>query len=528
LAGAVPFTTQCAHCQAKYRVPDNSVGKRATCTKCGKEFTVAQAKAGDPQVVDNRTQPSVAAAPAGGGPVAAPPKPGGSRPPPPRSPEAATAQARPAPSADETSALTARELESAFTGSLPRTGPNLAYRLGTVLVALAMLVLPLIYLAIIVLLGFGVYYHARYDTALAEMGYGRARLMFISLYLAPLIAGPIAVFFMLKPLLARPIRHDRYRSVTRKGEPLLFAFVDQVCKAVGSPKPRRIDVDCLVNASAHFRRGLISMLGDDLVLTVGLPLVGGLTLREFGGVLAHELGHFAQGTGMRLTYIVRSIINWFVRVVYQRDQWDEWLEQAVQSYNFRISWIFLIAHLFVLLGRGILWALLHVGLAIAGLMLRQMEYDADRYQARLAGSDAFASTMRKLHVLDSAAGFAEAQLRVALQRRQLVDDLPGLITVYARNAPPEAWRHVEKQIAESKTGWLDSHPSPRERLAAAERLASPGILHLEMPAAALFTDFGAQAVAATWDLYCAVLGPNVPRSALQPIEQFVAAEWTPV
>jgi len=99
--------------------------------------------------------------------------------------------------------------------------------------------------------------------------------------------------------------------------------VDRICEEVGAPQPKRIDVDCNVNASAGFRRGMLSMFGNDMVLTIGLPLAAGLTLQEFGGVLAHEFGHFSQGLGMRLSYLVRAIIHWFVRVVYQRDQWDE-------------------------------------------------------------------------------------------------------------------------------------------------------------------------------------------------------------
>ena len=58
----------------------------------------------------------------------------------------------------------------------------------------------------------------------------------------------------------------------------------------------------------------------DLVLTIGLPLVAGLSIREFGGVLAHEFGHFAQGGGMRLTALVRFVNGWFARVVYERDE----------------------------------------------------------------------------------------------------------------------------------------------------------------------------------------------------------------
>lgn len=62
------------------------------------------------------------------------------------------------------------------------------------------------------------------------------------------------------------------------------------------------------------------LFGNDLVLTIGMPLVLGLSLRQFAGVLAHEFGHFSQGAGMRLTFIIRTISVWFTRVVYERDQ----------------------------------------------------------------------------------------------------------------------------------------------------------------------------------------------------------------
>ena len=51
----------------------------------------------------------------------------------------------------------------------------------------------------------------------------------------------------------------------------------------------------------------------DVVLTIGLPLAAGLTIQEFAGVLAHEFGHFAQGAGMKLTYLIRATSAWFAR-----------------------------------------------------------------------------------------------------------------------------------------------------------------------------------------------------------------------
>src|SRR4029450_10901664 len=99
-------------------------------------------------------------------------------------------------------------------------------------------------------------------------------------------------------------------SLTPQSDPVLFAFIARVCEQVKAPLPSRVDVDCRINASAHFRRGLWSLHSNDLVLTIGLPLVAGLTMEEFAGVLAHEFGHFAQGAGMRVTDVGRERGNW--------------------------------------------------------------------------------------------------------------------------------------------------------------------------------------------------------------------------
>jgi len=522
----VSILTACAHCREKFRVSSEALGKRAKCTKCGQHFAVAEIKLTStaPSTIQraqaapapappatNRTSPPTAAQPARN------PAASQSSPPP-------TSQKLPRPASKSRGSLTSQELLAAFREPFPRESPRLVYRFGILLAALTMIVLPLIYLSLIASVAFGVYYHAVNHTALLEMGHGRARIFVVLIYAAPLIAGPIAVFFMLKPLLAQPAHHERCRSLRRESEPLLFAFIDRICEEVRAPRPKRIDVDCSINASAGFRRGILSMLGNDVVLTIGLPLAAGLSLREFGGVMAHELGHFAQGAGMRLTYLVRVIVHWFIRVVYQRDQWDEWLEQTAQELDIRIGWIFLVAQLFVMIGRGILWVLLHVGLAISGIVLRQMEYDADRYEVSFAGSDAFASTVRKLHLLTGASQAAQMQLSASLDHRKLADNLPGLIVYHARRMSAEAKPFIEKLIEEGSTGWFDSHPSDKDRLAAAEQLAKPGVFRSDRPAADLFTDFSAQAAAATWDLYLGYFGPKVPRTALQPLTEFVAAQ----
>src|SRR5258708_28474438 len=114
-----------------------------------------------------------------------------------------------------------------------------------------------------------------------------------------------------------------------------------------------------------------------------------MSLRQLSGVLAHEFGHFSQGAGMRLTYVIRSIGFWFVRVVYERDAWDEWLtEQAANSEGWYVM-VVQFTRGCVWFTRRILWVLMWIGQFVSCFLLRQMEFDADRHEARFAGSETF-------------------------------------------------------------------------------------------------------------------------------------------
>ena len=165
------------------------------------------------------------------------------------------------------------EILGAFAGRIEPVRTPTLYRVGILLVTLGMVLLPVIYAALIAALGYLVYYHATHHWVLfTEIGgSGRVWIVKLLLYLGPIFAGVLAVVFMIKPLFSRPPRGpDPYR-LSRDDEPLLFTFVERICSIVGAPVPCEIRVDNQVNASAAFRRGLFSMFGNDLVLTIGLP-----------------------------------------------------------------------------------------------------------------------------------------------------------------------------------------------------------------------------------------------------------------
>jgi Zn-dependent protease with chaperone function len=381
-----------------------------------------------------------------------------------------------------------------FNGTFEPTRVSTGYKVGLAVVALGMGLLLAVYVGLIVLAAYGVYYHLAYDSEIVRRSASYVSLL---VYLWPAAAGAVLVFFMIKPIFAgRPEQPPKY-SLTAESDPLLFAFIQRICELVKAPLPSRVDVDCQINASASFRRGLLSMRGNDVVLTIGLPLAAGLTMEEFAGVLAHEFGHFAQGAGMKLTYIVRAISGWFARVVYERDEWDVHLARAAHSVDIRLGVFLHMIRFAVWITRRILWVLMHVGHFISCFMLRQMEYDADTYETKLSGSQVFARTSTKIRDLNAAGQWASKKMEESWRGRRLPQDLPAFISVSVRNVPAEMRKKVEETAAKKKTHLLDTHPCDADRIKAALALNQPGVYHSSKPASALFKDFEELSKAAT-------------------------------
>ncbi len=284
-------------------------------------------------------------------------------------------------------------------------------------------------------------------------------------------------------------------------------------------------MDCQLNASAGFRRGLLSFLGNDLVLTIGLPLAAGLSLRELAGVLAHEFGHFTQGFGMRLTYIIRSVNLWFARVVYERDAWDVWLAEIGQDTDWRIALVVGLARLAVWCSRLILMALMYTGHLIGCFMLRQMEYDADSCEIGLVGSEAFEATSRRVHVLAQVLELAYKEMRVPWNsNRRLPDNVPAFILAQDQRVRPEFRAQWEATMGLEPAGLLDTHPSNGDRIRRARLAQEPGVFQLESPATVLFSNFEVLAKQVSLLHYSDDLGLPVEMASFYPVPSAVTPE----
>jgi Zn-dependent protease with chaperone function len=367
----------------------------------------------------------------------------------------------------------------------------LAYQFGLAIVAVAMLLLPAIYVALIGVLAAGTWYWATHAGAVI-FGAGGISLYAAAAYVGPIFAGAAGVLFMIKPLFAQHPKPPAPVTVDPAQEPTLHAFVRRLCRAIGAPPPREIDVDLTVNASASFRHGMRSMFGRDLVLTIGLPLVTGFDVRQFAGVLAHEFGHFTQATAMRFSYVIGSVNHWFARVVFERDEWDLSLEQArAKTKVGGVALVLGLASICIWISRRILRLLMHAGHGLSCYLMRQMEYNADAHQAQVAGSDSVRETLLGLAMLEVAKGVAEGQVDQLWAEGRKATDFPSLIRLHADQVrgDAEAAARLDQAVLQQKATLFDTHPSAADRIRHAEGLKAVPAITSAQPATALFHRF---------------------------------------
>ncbi|MGN6366786.1 MAG: M48 family metalloprotease [Phycisphaerae bacterium] len=388
----------------------------------------------------------------------------------------------------------------------PRTRPLYLFLAGAV--ATAMVLLPLLYLAMILAAAWGEAWYAVHAPAWFEdLHSARAMLL---VYVGPLVVGGILIVFMIKPIFARRKVLYAPQALSRRDEPFLFAFVDALCEALGAPKPHAIHIDMELNASAGFEGAFAGIFGRRLVLTFGLPLVSGMSLNQFTAVLAHEFGHFRQRGATRLNYLIRSISLWFARVVYQRDAWDASLEQAARSGgHWAIQIIAMVAKLGVWMSRRILWVLMMIGHLFSSLLMRQQEYDADRHAACIVGSAAAEEALRALPLLGAAMQATYEELRQNLAEKRLPDNVPQLIASRARTLPDAARTALWTRVREHRATWFDTHPHPLKRYAAVEKLRDSGIFNVPGPASGLLQNFQSLSRLMTKEFYRASIGRRV-------------------
>ena len=234
---------------------------------------------------------------------------------------------------------------------------------------------------------------------------------------------------LVRPLFVaeRTVNRTHHLKVTKEECPRLFALIEEVCRSVHAPKIRTVYLAGYTNAFVSndlFSWNLLVPTKKEL--TVGLGLLMNTSVDEVAGIIAHELGHFAQGS-MRLgtaTAVFQQILSSISLL--SPGPGSLIGRQMLASHPYLLLVLLLLVFLLVLFKFGV-WVsvvvvlMLPFGVVVKNLLIysmrcavgrvfrfvqhgalvlsRKMEYEADACAARCVGTDAFISALGKLENL---------------------------------------------------------------------------------------------------------------------------------
>ncbi|MCZ0210768.1 M48 family metalloprotease [Streptomyces sp. UMAF16] len=275
--------------------------------------------------------------------------------------------------------------------------------------------------------------------------------------------------------------------VTDADEPRLWALVRELAAAAGTRAPDRILLTGEVNASVSEEPRLLGLLPGPRRLTLGVPLLIGLTEAQLRSVLAHEYGHFTGGDTRLSALVVRGRVQ-IGRVIGQFHAKADGKVAADRARQERASakrvakgrkakeidttgvgaTYRTMARIYTAYGKLYLRASLSTA--------RGQEYAADLTAARIAGRDATASALREIPALSASHDFyLDSYATLGLQARLLPprgEFFGGFGRLLAAREPEPAKPRVE--LPEMPVGPYDSHPPIADRVRRIEALPADG------------------------------------------------------
>ncbi len=279
--------------------------------------------------------------------------------------------------------------ESPIQTSKKLTSLTPSYQFRALLAIIAIILFFLLYVALILSLGYLLYYAIFYDMVSINK--------FTILLKIGAITGAAMLFAFTLKFIFKLKNHKPTNRIEldKKEHQVLWGFVNQICKETGAPKPKSIYVDPDVNAYVSYSNMWLSLfLPVQKELTIGMGLLDCLNLSEFKAVISHEFGHFAQRSMKIGSYIISA--NTIIHdMIFARDKWDDTLDKWRAS-DIRFSAAAWAITPIIWIIRQIL-SLFYQFLNIMNSSLsREMEFNADKVAVSTSGSDAIISALWKL------------------------------------------------------------------------------------------------------------------------------------
>lgn len=273
------------------------------------------------------------------------------------------------------------------------------------------------------------------------------------------VIGGVGILISIVP------RPDRFTPpgprLTKKRHPRLFEALEGLAARVKEPMPAEVYLVPDVNAFVTSRGGIMGF-GSRRVMGVGLPLLQLLSVEEFKGVLAHELGHFKGGDV--------ALGPWIHKTRGAIGRTLETFSETVLQYPFR--------------------AYGYVFLTLTGAVSRHQELEADALAASVVGPKVFASGLKKVHggapAFDA---FMQHEYLPALSAGSRPPLAGGFRLFLRADEIARAVRDgVRDELAHGKVSLYDTHPPLRERLANLEGLPQQGEVGKSPAAVTLLDD----------------------------------------
>jgi Zn-dependent protease with chaperone function len=246
-------------------------------------------------------------------------------------------------------------------------------------------------------------------------------------------------------------------------QPRLWEEVRSLAEAVGTRAPDEIRLTPQVNASVWEDSRLLGLVAGRRILTVGVPLVLGLTRQQLRAVLAHELGHYSHGDTALAPVIYRGLVT--------------------------------LAHVTETLGQNTLTGKVFAAygrlyLRLTRSLTRRQEMEADGWSHRVAGRSASAGAMRAVPALDELWVYFLEEYAFPVPGARPDAFFAGFEKLLAS---PERQREMEELNPGEPDGQspYDTHPSPWTRLQFFDALPEDGMVDDGAPASELFSGLDA-------------------------------------
>ncbi|HEX6150868.1 M48 family metallopeptidase [Nocardioides sp.] len=236
--------------------------------------------------------------------------------------------------------------------------------------------------------------------------------------------------------------------VSAQDQPELWSEVHEIAEAVGTRAPDEIRLVAEVNASVWEQSRFLGLIGGRRVMTVGAPLVLGLTRRQLRAVLAHEMGHFSH----RHTALAPIAYRGQVTLGHIVDELGptSWTGKVFDAYG-------------------------RLYLRLTHSVTRRQELEADRWSSRVAGRDPSAGALRELPALDSIWDYFLKRYAFPVEGVRPDAFFIGFAELLASPQRQRALRRLRHDLPEEEQSPYDTHPTLRGRVEFFEALPADGV-----------------------------------------------------